>query len=256
MQVGEEGRVGPKQLDLLRLWLLDAEDQVGLGPHVLDRDDARPLRLVVGIADRAALAGASLDQHLVPMLAELPGADGGQRDPVLVRLDLGWNSDLHEQPPAAASPPDMPVSVLKHLTTHPAPPLPPSPPGILGAPARRTGPPGPRSSPAASPRARRSHRAPAASPRPTPASPWKPRRRRSPPPPSARSRPGPARRARRRSPRRGAPTPSPPTAAGPPSPCAPPPRRSPWSARGGSRAARASARAGNSPGGSRSSFRT
>src|SRR4051812_44180062 len=58
-------------------------------------DDRRPLRPVVLVADRAALAGAGLDQHFVAVLAQFAHPGGGDRDPVLVGLDLGGDSNLH-----------------------------------------------------------------------------------------------------------------------------------------------------------------
>ena len=96
MQVGEQHLARAQHLDLGRLRLLDLQDQVGLGEHRLRvGHDARALGLVVGVGDRAALAGARLDQDLVAALDQLARARGRQRDAVLVGLDLGRDADLH-----------------------------------------------------------------------------------------------------------------------------------------------------------------
>ena len=58
-------------------------------------NDSRTLRLVIGVGDRAALPGTGLDQHFVAVLGEFADPRGGNRDPVLVGLDLGGYSDLH-----------------------------------------------------------------------------------------------------------------------------------------------------------------
>src|SRR4051794_26872409 len=102
MEVGEQRRLWAKEPDLDRLRLLDAQDQVRLAPYVLDRHDPRALRLVLSVANRAALARSLLDQDLVPVLGQLPGPHRRQRHAVLVGLDLGGNADLHETPLAAA----------------------------------------------------------------------------------------------------------------------------------------------------------
>src|SRR3954453_11283450 len=96
MEVGEERGLGAQLLDLLRLGLLDAEDELG---GVEDRlrvgDDLGSLRAVRGVLDGAALAGARLDVHVMSSLRQFPYAGGRQRDAVLVDLDLCWNPDLH-----------------------------------------------------------------------------------------------------------------------------------------------------------------
>ena len=56
---------------------------------------SRALRLELGVGDRAALAGAGLDQHLVAVLGHLAHPGRGDRDPVLVGLDLGRDPDPH-----------------------------------------------------------------------------------------------------------------------------------------------------------------
>ena len=49
------------------------------------------------VRERAAVAGARLDEHLVPALDELARARRRQRDAVLVGLDLLDDADLHRR---------------------------------------------------------------------------------------------------------------------------------------------------------------
>src|SRR4029077_2584754 len=58
-------------------------------------DDRRPLGRELLVADRRAPTGPSLDQYLVAVLSHFANPGRGDRHPVLVRLDLGGNSDLH-----------------------------------------------------------------------------------------------------------------------------------------------------------------
>ena len=97
VQVGEEQLAGAQHLDLRRLQLLDVEDHLGLArrPSAASATMRRALRLELGVGDRAALAGAGLDQHLVAVLGHFADAGRGDRDPVLVGLDLGRHPDLH-----------------------------------------------------------------------------------------------------------------------------------------------------------------
>ena len=96
VQVGEEQLAGAQHLDLDRLRLLDLDHHLGLGEDGgRVGDDAGALGLEVGVGDRAALAGASLDQHLVAVLDHLAHAGRGDRDPVLVGLDLCRYADPH-----------------------------------------------------------------------------------------------------------------------------------------------------------------
>ena len=66
MQVGVEDWSGRRQRDLGRLRLLDLDDHLGAREDLLGgRDDVAPWAAYVGVADRAAEAGAALDEHLV-----------------------------------------------------------------------------------------------------------------------------------------------------------------------------------------------
>src|SRR5215204_4209445 len=81
-------------------------------------DELGAERLLGGVAERPLggpveleNAAATVDRHHA---IERPVQDGGLEAVRLVAAGL----DTHDTPPAAASPPDMPVSVLKHLMTH------------------------------------------------------------------------------------------------------------------------------------------
>ena len=73
---------------LVRQRLLHLEQQLGLLPDLVQGDDPRADGRVRGVVERAAVACAGLDQHLVAALNELPRTRGCERDAVLVRLDL------------------------------------------------------------------------------------------------------------------------------------------------------------------------
>ena len=75
----------------------------GLRPDVVDGDDARAGALVVGVGERAAVAGRRLDEHLVALLHELARARRRQRDAVLVGLDLLGDADAHDARDDSAS---------------------------------------------------------------------------------------------------------------------------------------------------------
>ena len=97
VQVGEErlALAQPRVLGLDRL--LDLQQQLGLGPHLVgavDQLSAGPLE--VGIGDRRTLARTGLDDHLVTAVDQLGDARGGDGDSVLVVLDLGRDSDAHD----------------------------------------------------------------------------------------------------------------------------------------------------------------
>jgi hypothetical protein len=96
VQVGEQQMVGAQHGHLLRLRLLDPQDQLGLLEHAGSvGGDARALRRVLRVRDRGSIPGARLHDHLVAVLNQLAGTRRRQRHPVLVGLDLRRNSDLH-----------------------------------------------------------------------------------------------------------------------------------------------------------------
>ena len=96
VEVGEQRVAGLQPRDLGRLRLLDLDDHVRLGEHRVGvRQDPPALGLVLRVLDRGALARAGLDEHLVAVLDQLAHPGGGERDAVLVRLDLGGDADLH-----------------------------------------------------------------------------------------------------------------------------------------------------------------
>ena len=103
VQVGEQDLVGPHPPVLLRDRLLDLQDQLGLGPHVVGAaDDGRPGRDEVVVRDRRAGPGVLLDGDLVAVGDELVDTGGRDRHPVLGVLDLTWDSYAHAVPPGCA----------------------------------------------------------------------------------------------------------------------------------------------------------
>ena len=89
--------LGPEHLDLVRLRLLDPEDHLRAvedGGRV--RQDLRALGCVGLVRDRAALAGARLDQDLVAVLQQLARPGRSQGDAVFVLLDLRGHPDAHQ----------------------------------------------------------------------------------------------------------------------------------------------------------------
>ena len=82
------------QARVLRLdRLLDLEEELRVGPHRLDGADLRAGALVVGVGERAPVAGGRLDEHVMAALDELARARRGERDAVLVGLDLFGDAD-------------------------------------------------------------------------------------------------------------------------------------------------------------------
>ena len=99
MEVREEDEAFVQPAVLGTDGLLHLEQKLGVGPHVVDRADPRTRRLVRRVGERAPLAGAGLDDDIVPALPELPRPCRGERDAVLVGLDLSGNTDLHGASP-------------------------------------------------------------------------------------------------------------------------------------------------------------
>ena len=97
VQVGEE-RLALAHPAVLGLdGLLDLEQQIGLGPHLVGGvDDLRAGGLEVAVGDRRAVACAGLDEHVVTAAGQLGDTGRGDGDPVLVVLDLGRDSDAHD----------------------------------------------------------------------------------------------------------------------------------------------------------------
>jgi len=101
VQIGEEHLAGPHPRVLLGDRLLDLENQLAGGPHVVGAaEDGRAGRRVVAVGDRRARSGAGLDVHLVARADELEDTGRGDRHPELVVLDLAGNADLHEPTPS------------------------------------------------------------------------------------------------------------------------------------------------------------
>ena len=95
MQVREEHEPLAQARVLGRDRLLHLQQELRVLPDLVDRGDPRADRLVGGVGEGAAVAGAGLDDHLVAALDELERARGRQRDAVLVRLDLLGDADPH-----------------------------------------------------------------------------------------------------------------------------------------------------------------
>jgi hypothetical protein len=95
VEVGEEDEALVQTRVLLRQRLLHLQQELGLAPDLLDGCERGADRAVGVVREGAALAGARLDDHVVPALNKLPRARGRQRDAVLVGLDLLDDSDLH-----------------------------------------------------------------------------------------------------------------------------------------------------------------
>ena len=94
-------QVGVEDLALLELpvldreRLLDLDDHVGLGEHVVDLGQLGAGGLVGGVVEARPDAGALLDDDRVAGAHELLHPDGGDRDAVLLVLDLLRNADDH-----------------------------------------------------------------------------------------------------------------------------------------------------------------
>lgn len=96
MQVGEERLVLAEAVVLLGDGLLDLQQQVGGGPHLVGGvQDPGALGDVLLVRDGGADAGAPLDDDLVAVAHQLVHTGGGDGHPELVVLDLAGDADLH-----------------------------------------------------------------------------------------------------------------------------------------------------------------
>ena len=95
MQVRQEHQPLTEERILGRKGLLDLEQELGFAPNVLDTPEGRSDGTVCVVREGASVARARLDEHFVAALDELASAGRRQSDPVLVRLDLIDDSDLH-----------------------------------------------------------------------------------------------------------------------------------------------------------------
>ena len=96
MQIGEQ-HLPAAHPGVLRFdGFLDLQQQVGFGPHLIGGpDDPRAGGREVRVVDGRTLAGSRLDEHLVAVAHQFAGAGGGDRNAVLVVLDLGGYADAH-----------------------------------------------------------------------------------------------------------------------------------------------------------------
>ena len=98
MEIGEQQLARPELRNLRRLRLLDLEDQVRLGEHVVgESQHLGALRLVLLVVDRGALSGISLDEHTMAVSDQFLHAGRGQGHPILRRFDLPRYPDLHSR---------------------------------------------------------------------------------------------------------------------------------------------------------------
>ena len=102
MQVGEQDLARAQTRPLLALRLLDLDDQLGGGEHLLGIvRDARPGALVHDVDQADGVACVGFDQDLMAVLGQLAHRCRGQADPVFVGLDFLRYADPHLPPLAA-----------------------------------------------------------------------------------------------------------------------------------------------------------
>jgi hypothetical protein len=77
--------------------LLDLEEQVSAPPDIVHRGDRRARALVRVVREGAHESRARLYDHQVAALNELARTRGGQRNAVLLRLDLLGDADPHRR---------------------------------------------------------------------------------------------------------------------------------------------------------------
>ena len=96
MQVGEQNLALAQKLALDGLRLLDLDDHLRPGEHLLGGfDDNRARVDVVGVGKARAVSGSGLNRDFVAAAHGLAGGVRGHADPELLRLDFGWTSDFH-----------------------------------------------------------------------------------------------------------------------------------------------------------------
>ena len=97
MQVGEQHLPLAQSVILGGDGFLDLEQQIRLGPHFVGGgEDLCAGGLEVFVGERRPDTRTGLDHDLVATLDEFVHPGGADRDAVLVVLDLGGNSDLHD----------------------------------------------------------------------------------------------------------------------------------------------------------------
>ena len=96
MKVREQDLALAERVELLRLGLLDLQDQVRARPDLFrGAGECRACARERIVGDRRSVAGAAFHEDGVPFVHELVDADGGDRDPVLGLHDLARNTDDH-----------------------------------------------------------------------------------------------------------------------------------------------------------------
>jgi hypothetical protein len=96
VQVCEEREVGAQEAVFARDGLLDLQDEIGTVPGLGSGvDDPRARCRVVSVRDSGSRARARLHENLVPVPPERVRSARGERDAILVVLDLGGYRDSH-----------------------------------------------------------------------------------------------------------------------------------------------------------------
>jgi hypothetical protein len=99
VQIGKENLSRPHHVDFGWLRLLDFHDHVGSrkdDPRVWRNFGARSAIIV--IAEAYFTAGLALDDHLMPVMAELLGRRGDQSHAIFVALYLLGDTNAHMSP--------------------------------------------------------------------------------------------------------------------------------------------------------------
>ena len=96
VQVREEHEPFAEPGVLLRNRLFHLEQELRLGPYLVDGHDLRAGARILAVRERAAFARGRLDEHVVPPPHELVRACRRQRDAVLVGLDLLGDPDAQD----------------------------------------------------------------------------------------------------------------------------------------------------------------
>jgi hypothetical protein len=96
VQIREEHHILAQERELLLLGLLDLDHEADFTPDAFGvRYNFGSLRSKVIVRDPSAETGARLDEHFVSVVDQSVHGRGGQRDPVLVQLDLVNHAYLH-----------------------------------------------------------------------------------------------------------------------------------------------------------------
>ena len=105
VKIGEQDLVAPQQLGLLRLRLLDLDDELRRGEDLGGiRQNAGAGALISVIVKADAGAGAGFDDDLMPVMDQFADAARNKADAVFLGFYLFWNTDQHIRLQPTASP--------------------------------------------------------------------------------------------------------------------------------------------------------